>query len=197
MTQNEQHDIMEAKPQKEGILVRASRRIEATGTKTLVVFGVIGALLVGGGFLVAEVLEERFDRSNHSHYHQGLGVHDHDHDDQDDDRPAGSVDNSVNQAPVQTSPSIPVVETSELDGTYIATVQDESYTLIIKGNQATLQTSEMDGEQEVEQVIFDLEKKVAYVDGEAETYTFDGTKLVLTEVDNELFGNDQITFTKQ
>lgn len=192
MTQ-EKHDIIEAGPQKEGVLVRISRRIEATGTKTLVVFGVLLALLIGGGFLLAEVLEERFDRPDRPVVHQQGGVVAHD--DEDDDR--DDVDASVNQQATPASSSLPLVETSELDGTYTATVQDESYTLTIKGNQATLQTSEMDGEQEVEQVVFDLDKKIAYVDGEAETYTFDGTNLVLTEVDNELFGNDQITFTKQ
>lgn len=189
MTQ-EKHDIIEATPQKEGLLVRASRRIEATGTKTLVVFGLLLAFLIGGGFLVAEVLDERFDRPDRPSTHQQGGPVGRDH--KDDDR--DDVDTSVNQP---AASAVPMVETSELDGTYTARVQDESYTLTIKGNQATLQTSETDGEQEVEQVVFDLDKKIAYVDGEAETYTFDGTNLVLTEVDNELFGKDQITFTKQ
>lgn len=46
-------------------------------------------------------------------------------------------------------------------------------------------------------MIFDLDKKLAYIDGEADTYSLNGTTLTLTEIDANDTTLDKLTFIKQ
>lgn len=111
----------------------------------------------------------------------------------------GSSTSATSQA--SSAYGIPLVETSELDGTYTAQQGKNHYHLTIQGNQGTLEKLESDGEQEREYLVFDLEKQVVYMDDDddddVETYTFDGSSLTLTEIDDDMFDHDQIVFTKQ
>lgn len=110
-------------------------------------------------------------------------------------RPSSPVSGESQQTP-STAYGIALVDQSELDGTYTATMGRDVYTLTIKGNQGTLLEVEPDGEQNIDEVVFDLEKKVAYIDGEVEEYHFDGRTLTLTELDRDAFDQDKLVFTR-
>lgn len=194
-------DVQDGTGKKEGFWQKIKSKINGM-SKTQVILAAVAIVLVSNiAIMGASALMDRHDDLD-DRLEQQLG-----YDVDDDDQVVVSQSNSsttttANQTATAASQAaavygIALVETSELDGTYTATIFNETYTLTVKGNQATLQESEADGEQDIEQVIFDLDKKIAYVDGEAETYTFDGKTLVLTEVDNDLFDKDMISFTKQ
>lgn len=193
-------DVQDGTGKKEGFWQKIKSKINGM-SKTQVILAAVAIVLVSNiAIMGASALMDRHDDLD-DRLEQQLGY------DVDDDQVVVSQSNSsttttANQTATAASQAaaaygIALVEMSELDGTYTATIFNETYTLTVKGNQATLQESEADGEQDIEQVIFDLDKKIAYVDGEAETYTFDGKTLVLTEVDNDLFDKDTISFTKQ
>lgn len=194
-------DVQDGTGKKEGFWQKIKSKINGM-SKTQVILAAVAIVLVSNiAIMGASALMDRHDDLD-DRLEQQLG-----YDVDDDDQVVVSQNNSsttttANQTATTASQAaaaygIALVEMSELDGTYTATIFNETYTLTVKGNQATLQESEADGEQDIEQVIFDLDKKIAYVDGEAETYTFDGKTLVLTEVDNDLFDKDTISFTKQ
>ncbi|MGT2712387.1 DUF3642 domain-containing protein [Streptococcus oriscaviae] len=197
-------DVQDGTGKKEGFWQKIKSKINGM-SKTQVILAAVAIVLVSNiAIMGASALMDRHDDLD-DRLEQQLG-----YDVDDDDQVVVSQNNTSNSSTTTTANQtataasqaaaaygIALVETSELDGTYTATIFNETYTLTVKGNQATLQELEADGEQDIEQVIFDLDKKIAYVDGEAETYTFDGKTLVLTEVDNDLFDKDTITFTKQ
>lgn len=200
-----QQEIIEVQAeQKSSTWQTLKNKVANMSKKSIILVSAAALTLVVGGFVVAEVYENQFEALEHQIERQ-VGVLD---DDNSDDQQVQLTQSTAATTATSTATTTPanqlataygvnLVDSSELDGTYTATIFNETYTLTVKGNQATLQESEADGEQDIEQVIFDLEKKIAYVDGEAETYTFDGKTLVLTEVDNDLFDKDTISFTKQ
>ena len=69
--------------------------------------------------------------------------------------------------------------------------------MTVKGNQATLTEVDKDGNQDIEQVIFDLDKKLAYIDGKADSYTLNGPTLTLTEIDANDTTLEKLILTKQ
>lgn len=190
-------------------------RFASKGKKTIAVCAVGALLLAAGGWIAAEIYENRLDAMedkmeqqlrqqtaiiNQKKGNQGVLTQ--------ESSAASNVVASSTTAATTASTTIPaiqarsaygvtLVESSELDGTYTAQVGYDSYVLTVKGNQATLLEVERDGDQSLEEVIFDLDKKIAYVDGDVEHYTFDGQTLTLTEVDRNIFDQDQIVFTKQ
>ena len=199
------HEIIEHDAvAKQGFWQKAKSKIMGMTTKQLVFLALGLVVLSGVGMIAAEVFDNQLEIAEDKVERQ-LGL------EQDLDDKIVTIPSSTNTATntSQTAPTtslealanaygVNLVDKSELDGTYTATAGNDQYTLTVKGNQATLVELDTDGEQDLEQIIFDLDKKLAYVDGEAESYTLEGNNLTLTELDKELFNQqDSLTFTKQ
>lgn len=195
-TENKQGEIIEVveRPVAQQGITEKGKSFWNKLTKLQLVFLVAGLMILG--YLAVSAFDDLFDIEDRmeARYER-----------QDDDQmmaqaPAVSSQTdgttSSSSATTASNESSTPVASSELDGTYTGKVYDETYTLTVKGKQASLETAEMDGEREMEQVIFDLAQKTATIDGELHTYTFDGKNLVFTEVDNDMT-KDQLHFTKQ
>lgn len=188
-------------------------RLLGMSKKTIILLAAGAVLLVTAGFIAAEVYENKLERLENQLEQQAKMIQNGSQTNQQvassasrtrSDASSTSTESANAAATTATAGQsassaygIPLVETSELDGTYTATVGNDQYVLTVKGNQASLTETDYDGDQDMEQVIFDLDKKIAYVDGEAETYTVSGNTLTFTEIDNNLFQQDTITFTRQ
>lgn len=213
--QNENKQIIEQEVQTEekaSLLTSLKTKVSKMSKKSIILLSAGALLLVTGGFVAAEIYENRLEALE-TQVEQSLGLSD------DDDNQVTTAQSVVASSSSTASSSttaassttatavtaeqvaanygITLVESSELDGTYTATVGNDSYTLTIKGNQGSLVEVDNDGEQDSELVILDLEKKIAYIDGEADTYSLSGSTLTLTEVDTNDTTLDKISFTKQ
>ena len=184
-------------------------RVKSMSKKSIIFLSLGAVALIIGGFVLAEIYDDKMDvmedKIEQELRQQAVtGIQksgDRGIITNGNDTSVGNPVASSSEAATATQPrvvyGVNIVDSSELDGTYTAQVGYDSYTLTIKGNQGTLLEVESDGDQNLEEVIFDLEKNIAYVDGDIEQYNFDGTVLTLTEVDRDIFDQDQITFTRQ
>lgn len=213
--QNENKQIIEQEVQTEekaSLLTSLKTKVSKMSKKSIILLSAGALLLVTGGFVAAEIFENRLEALE-TQVEQSLGLSD------DDDNQVTTAQSVVASSSSTASSSttaassttttaitaeqvaagygITLVDSSELDGTYTATVGNDTYTLTIKGNQGSLVEVDNDGEQDSELVVLDLEKKIAYIDGEADTYSLSGSTLTLTEVDTNDTTLDKISFTKQ
>lgn len=213
--QNENKQIIEQEVQTEekaSLLTSFKTKVSKMSKKSIILLSAGALLLVTGGFVAAEIYENRLEALE-TQVEQSLGLSD------DDDNQVTTAQSVVASSSSTASSSttvassttttaitaeqvaagygITLVDSSELDGTYTATVGNDTYTLTIKGNQGSLVEVDNDGEQDSELVVLDIEKKIAYIDGEADTYSLSGSTLTLTEVDTNDTTLDKISFTKQ
>ena len=192
---NQQQEIMEvAENKKTGIWESVKQKVTGMSKKSIILFSVGALALVTAGFVVAEVYEDKLEVLGDQIERQ-VGIAD------DDDNQQVIAQTNASSASSENTTSASqlakLVDTSELDGTYTATSGDDTYTLTVKGNQATLTEVDKDGNQDIEQVIFDLDKKLAYIDGEADSYTLNGPTLTLTEIDANDTTLEKLILTKQ
>ncbi|HEM3589809.1 TPA: hypothetical protein U1C06_000723 [Streptococcus suis] len=198
---NQQQEIIEvAESKKTGVWESVKQKVTGMSKKSIILLSVGTLALVTAGFVVAEVYENKLEALGDQIERQ-VGIADDDDDNQQviaqaNASSASSV-NTTSASQLATSYGVKLVDTSELDGTYTATSGNDTYTLTVKGNQATLTEVDKDGDQDIEQVIFDLDKKLAYIDGEADSYTLNDPTLTLTEIDANDTTLEKLTFTKQ
>ncbi|HEM4277191.1 TPA: hypothetical protein U1X82_001973 [Streptococcus suis] len=197
---NQQQEIIEvAENKKTGVWESVKQKVTGMSKKSIILLSVGALALVTAGFVVAEVYENKLEALGDQIERQ-VGIADDDDNQQVIAQANASSASSVNTtsaSQLATSYGVKLVDTSELDGTYTAISGNDTYTLTVNGNQATLTEVDNDGDQDIEQVIFDLDKKLAYIDGEADTYSLNGTTLTLTEIDANDTTLDKLTFTKQ
>ncbi|MFI3060057.1 hypothetical protein [Streptococcus suis] len=197
---NQQQEIIEvAENKKTGVWESVKQKVTGMSKKSIILLSVGALALVTAGFVVAEVYENKLEALEDQIERQ-VGIADDDDNQQVIVQANASSASSVNTtfaSQLATSYGVKLVDTSELDGTYTAASGNATYTLTVKGNQATLTEVDNDGDQDIEQVIFDLDKKLAYIDGEADTYSLNGPTLTLTEIDANDTTLDKLTFTKQ
>ncbi|HEL1613542.1 TPA: hypothetical protein TXL52_001633 [Streptococcus suis] len=211
--QNQQQEIIEVTENKKtGAWESVKNKVAGMSKKSIILLSVGALALTTIGFVAAEVYENKLEALENQ-IEQQVGIVDYDDDNQQVVATASSsstvssstattnaataVTNAASASQLASSYGVKLVDTSELDGTYTATSGNDTYTLTVKGNQATLTEVDNDGDQDIEQVIFDLDKKLAYIDGEADTYALNGTTLTLTEIDANDTTLDKLTFTKQ
>ncbi|HFI0644803.1 TPA: hypothetical protein ACGO4K_000585 [Streptococcus suis] len=208
----QQEIIQVVENKKTGAWETVKNKVAGMSKKSIILLSVGALVLTTIGFVVAEVYENKLEALENQ-IEQQVGVVDYDDDNQQvvatasssstvssstaTTNAAAAVTNAASASQLASSYGVKLVDTSELDGTYTATSGNDTYTLTVKGNQATLTEVDNDGDQDIEQVIFDLDKKLAYIDGEADTYALNGTTLTLTEIDANDTTLDKLTFTKQ
>ncbi|CYV80976.1 hypothetical protein [Streptococcus suis] len=197
---NQQQEIIEvAENKKTGVWESVKQKVTGMSKKSIILLSVGALALVTAGFVVAEVYENKLEALGDQIERQ-VGIADDDDNQQVIAQANASSASSVNTtsaSQLATSYGVKLVDTSELDSTYTAASGNATYTLTVKGNQATLTEVDKDGDQDIEQVIFDLDKKLAYIDGEADSYTLNGPTLTLTEIDANDTTLEKLTFTKQ
>lgn len=210
---HQQQDIIEVTESKKTDTLETVKSKFSGMKKVSLILLAAGAMVVAAaGFIGVELYENRLEALENQ-IEQQVGIVDYDDDNQQVVATASSsstvssstattnaataVTNAASASQLASSYGVQLVDTSELDGTYTATSGNDTYTLTVKGNQATLTEVDNDGDQDIEQVIFDLDKKLAYIDGEADTYALNGTTLTLTEIDANDTTLDKLTFTKQ
>lgn len=210
---HQQQEIIEVTENKKtGAWESVKNKVAGMSKKSIILLSVGALALTTIGFVAAEVYENKLEALENQ-IEQQVGIVDYDDDNQQVVATASSsstvssssattnaataVTNAASASQLASSYGVKLVDTSELDGTYTATSGNDTYTLTVKGNQATLTEVDNDGDQDIEQVIFDLDKKLAYIDGEADTYALNGTTLTLTEIDANDTTLDKLTFTKQ
>ncbi|HEM6512156.1 hypothetical protein [Streptococcus suis] len=197
---NQQQEIIEvAENKKTGVWEAVKQKVTGMSKKSIILLSVGALALVTAGFVVAEVYENELEALEDQIERQ-VGIADDDDNQQviaQANALSASSENTTSANQLATSYGVKLVDTSELDGTYTATSGNATYTLTVKGNQATLTEVDKDGDQDIEQVIFDLDKKLAYIDGEADSYTLNGLTLTLTEIDANDTTLEKLTFTKQ
>ncbi|MCK3882670.1 hypothetical protein HCC13_10005 [Streptococcus suis] len=217
---HQQQEIIEVTENKKtGAWESVKNKVAGMSKKSIILLSVGALALTTIGFVAAEVYENKLEVYENklevleNQIEQQVGIVDYDDDNQQVVATASSsstvssstattnaataVTNAASASQLASSYGVKLVDTSELDGTYTATSGNDTYTLTVKGNQATLTEFDNDGDQDIEQVIFDLDKKLAYIDGEADTYSLNGTTLTLTEIDANDTTLDKLTFTKQ
>ncbi|HEM4137672.1 TPA: hypothetical protein U1W51_001253 [Streptococcus suis] len=196
---NQQQEIIEvAENKKTGVWESVKQKVTGMSKKSIILLSVGALALVTAGFVAVEVYENKLEALGDQIERQ-VGIADDDNQQviaQANASSASSV-NTTSASQLATSYGVKLVDTSELDGTYTAKSGNDAYTLTVKGNQATLTEVDKDGDQDIEQVIFDLDKKLAYIDGEADSYTLNGPTLTLTEIDANDTTLDKLTFIKQ
>ncbi|HFI0353433.1 TPA: hypothetical protein ACGOV8_000637 [Streptococcus suis] len=208
----QQEIIQVVENKKTGAWETVKNKVAGMSKKSIILLSVGALALTTIGFVAAEVYENKLEALENQ-IEQQVGIVDYDDDNQQVVATASSsstvssstattnaataVTNAASASQLASSYGVKLVDTSELDGTYTATSGNDTYTLTVKGNQATLTEVDNDGDQDIEQVIFDLDKKLAYIDGEADTYALNGTTLTLTEIDANDTTLDKLTFTKQ
>lgn len=210
---HQQQEIIEVTENKKtGAWESVKNKVAGMSKKSIILLSVGALALTTIGFVAAEVYENKLEALENQ-IEQQVGIVDYDDDNQQvvattsssstvssstaTTNAATAVTNAASASQLASSYGVKLVDTSELDGTYTATSGNDTYTLTVKGNQATLTEVDNDGDQDIEQVIFDLDKKLAYIDGEADTYALNGTTLTLTEIDANDTTLDKLTFTKQ
>ncbi|HEM6265075.1 TPA: hypothetical protein U2C71_000248 [Streptococcus suis] len=210
---HQQQEIIEVTENKKtGAWESVKNKVAGMSKKSIILLSVGVLALTTIGFVAAEVYENKLEALENQ-IEQQVGIVDYDDDNQQVVATASSsstvssstattnaataVTNAASASQLASSYGVKLVDTSELDGTYTATSGNDTYTLTVKGNQATLTEVDNDGDQDIEQVIFDLDKKLAYVDGEADSYSLSGSTLTLTEIDANDTTLDKLTFTKQ
>lgn len=210
---HQQQEIIEVTENKKtGAWESVKNKVAGMSKKSIILLSVGALVLTTIGFVAAEVYENKLEALENQ-IEQQVGIVDYDDDNQQvvattsssstvssstvTTNAATAVTNATSASQLASSYGVKLVDTSELDGTYTATSGNDTYTLTVKGNQATLTEVDNDGDQDIEQVIFDLDKKLAYIDGEADTYALNGTTLTLTEIDANDTTLDKLTFTKQ
>ncbi|HFI0795824.1 TPA: hypothetical protein ACGO6M_001454 [Streptococcus suis] len=210
---HQQQEIIEVTENKKtGAWESVKNKVAGMSKKSIILLSVGALALTTIGFVAAEVYENKLEALENQ-IEQQVGIVDYDDYNQQVVATASSsstvssstattnaataVTNAASASQLASSYGVKLVDTSELDGTYTATSGNDTYTLTVKGNQATLTEFDNDGDQDIEQVIFDLDKKLAYIDGEADTYALNGTTLTLTEIDANDTTLDKLTFTKQ
>ncbi|HEM5491604.1 TPA: hypothetical protein U1617_002210 [Streptococcus suis] len=210
---HQQQEIIEVTENKKtGAWESVKNKVAGMSKKSIILLSVGALALTTIGFVAAEVYENKLEALENQ-IEQQVGIVDYDDDNQQvvattsssstvssstaTTNAATAVTNTASASQLASSYGVKLVDTSELDGTYTATSGNDTYTLTVKGNQATLTEVDNDGDQDIEQVIFDLDKKLAYIDGEADTYALNGTTLTLTEIDANDTTLDKLTFTKQ
>ncbi|HFI0144223.1 TPA: hypothetical protein ACGPBJ_000467 [Streptococcus suis] len=213
MENKNQQEIIEVTENKQtGAWESVKSKVAGMSKKSIILLSVGALTLVTIGFVAGEVYENKLDALE-SQIERQVGIVDHDDDNQQVVATANSssvvssssattnaatvTTNALSVSDLAASYGVKLVDTSELDGTYTATSGNDAYTLTVKGNQATLTEVDNDGDQDIEQVIFDLDKKLAYVDGEADSYNLSGSTLTLTEIDANDTTLEKLTFTKQ
>lgn len=217
---HQQQEIIEVTENKKtGAWESVKSKVAGMSKKSIILLSVGALALTTIGFVAAEVYENKLEVYENklevleNQIEQQVGIVDYDGYNQQVVATASSsstvssstattnaataVTNAASASQLASSYGVKLVDTSELDGTYTATSGNDTYTLTVKGNQATLTEFDSDGDQDIEQVIFDLDKKLAYIDGEADTYALNGTTLTLTEIDANDTTLDKLTFTKQ
>ncbi|HEL1602728.1 TPA: hypothetical protein TXL59_001027 [Streptococcus suis] len=210
---HQQQEIIQVVENKQtGVWESVKQKVTGMSKKSIILLSVGALALTTIGFVAAEVYENKLEALENQ-IEQQVGIVDYDDDNQQVVATASSsstvssstattnaataVTNAASASQLASSYGVKLVDTSELDGTYTATSGNDTYTLTVKGNQATLTEVDKDGDQDIEQVIFDLDKKLAYIDGEADSYTLNGPTLTLTEIDANDTTLDKLTFTKQ
>lgn len=208
----QQEIIQVVENKKTGAWETVKNKVAGMSKKSIILLSVGALALTTIGFVAAEVYENKLEALENQ-IEQQVGIVDYDDYNQQVVATASSsstvssstattnaataVTNAASASQLASSYGVKLVDTSELDGTYTATSGNDTYTLTVKGNQATLTEFDNDGDQDIEQVIFDLDKKLAYIDGEADTYALNGTTLTLTEIDANDTTLDKLIFTKQ
>ncbi|HFI0790338.1 TPA: hypothetical protein ACGO62_000331 [Streptococcus suis] len=202
---NQQEIIEVTENQKTGAWESVKSKVAGMSKKSIILLSVGALTLATIGFVAAEVYENKLEALENQ-IEQQVGMVDYDDDNQQVVATANSssvasssstTTNALSVSDLAASYGVKLVDKSELDGTYTATSGNDTYTLTVKGNQATLTEVDNDGDQDIEQVIFDLDKKLAYVDGEADSYSLSGSTLTLTEIDANDTTLEKLTFTKK
>ncbi|HFI0451161.1 TPA: hypothetical protein ACGOY4_001142 [Streptococcus suis] len=209
---NQQEIIEVTENKKTGAWESVKSKVAGMSKKSIILLSVGALTLATIGFVAAEVYENKLEALENQ-IEQQVGIVDYDDDNQQVVATANSssavssssvttnaatvTTNALSVSELAASYGVKLVDTSELDGTYTATSGNDTYTLTVKGNQATLTEVDNDGDQDIEQVIFDLDKKLAYLDGEADSYSLNGSTLTLTEIDANDTTLEKLTFTKQ
>ncbi|HFI0264588.1 TPA: hypothetical protein ACGOU9_001010 [Streptococcus suis] len=213
MENKNQQEIIEVTENKQtGAWESVKSKVAGMSKKSIILLSVGAFTLATIGFVAGEVYENKLDALE-SQIERQVGIVDYDDDNQQVVATANSssavssssattnaatvTTNALSVSDLAASYGVKLVDTSELDGTYTATSGNDTYTLTVKGNQATLTEVDNDGDQDIEQVIFDLDKKLAYIDGEADSYSLSGSTLTLTEIDANDTTLEKLTFTKQ
>lgn len=197
---HQQQEIIQVVENKQtGVWESVKNKVAGMSKKSIILLSVGALALTTIGFVAAEVYENKLEALENQIERQ-VGIADDDDNQQVIAQANASSASSVNTtsaSQLATSYGVKLVDTSELDSTYTAASGNATYTLTVKGNQATLTEVDKDGDQDIEQVIFDLDKKLAYIDGEADSYTLNGPTLTLTEIDANDTTLEKLTFTKQ
>ncbi|MBY5009692.1 DUF3642 domain-containing protein [Streptococcus suis] len=200
MEQHNQPELIEAtENSKKTILESVKNRLTSMSKKTMILLSVGILTLATAGVVLAEVYDSKIEVLGNQ-IEQQVGIVDDDDNQQviaQANASSASSENTTSASQLATSYGVKLVDTSELDGTYTATSGNDTYTLTVKGNQATLTEVDKDGNQDIEQVIFDLDKKLAYIDGEVDSYTLNGPTLTLTEIDANDTTLEKLILTKQ
>lgn len=202
MEQHNQPELIEAtENSKKTILESVKNRLISMSKKTMILLSVGILTLATVGVVLAEVYDSKIDAFGNQIERQ-VGIKDEEDKNRQEvlatvssSSSAGTTTKSVSE--LAETYGVKLVDTSDIAGTYTAKDGNDRFSLVIKGNQATLTEVDDDGEQTIDQVIFDLDKKLAYIDGQVNTYSLTGSTLVITEVDNNDTTLDKMTFTKQ
>lgn len=201
MEQHNQPELIEAtENSKKTILESVKNRLTSMSKKTMILLSVGILTLATAGVVLAEVYDSKIEVLGNQ-IEQQLGIKEEDKDRQEvlatasSSSSAGTTTKSVSE--LAATYGVKLVDTSDIAGTYTAKDGNDHFSLVVKGNQATLTEVDDDGEQTIDQVIFDLDKKLAYIDGQVNTYSLTGSTLEITEVDNNDTTLDKMTFTKQ
>ncbi|MBY4972089.1 hypothetical protein K6V43_01600 [Streptococcus suis] len=202
MEQHNQPELIEAtENSKKTILESVKNRLTSMSKKTMILLSVGILTLATAGVVLAEVYDSKIEALGNQ-IEQQLGIKDEEDKNRQEvlatassSSSAGTTTKSVSE--LAATYGVKLVDTSNIAGTYTAKDGNDRFSLVIKGNQATLTEVDDDGEQTIDQVIFDLDKKLAYIDGQVNTYSLTGSTLVITEVDNNDTTLDKMIFTKQ
>lgn len=172
---NQQEIIEVTENQKTGAWESVKSKVAGMSKKSIILLSVGALTLATIGFVAAEVYENKLEALENQ-IEQHVGIVDYDDDNQQVVATANSssvassssattnattaTTNAMSVSDLAASYGVKLVDTSELDGTYTATSGNDTYTLTVKGNQATLTEVDNDGDQDIEQVIFDLDKNL-------------------------------------
>lgn len=109
---------------------------------------------------------------------------------------SGSVSSSRASSTSSSSPTT-VADSTELEGTYVATYEGGEWTLTLSADGGTLTKVDSDGEEEVELVEIDTTNQSILIGDDVHRYYINGNQLTVEDIDQEQDQDDTIVFTKQ
>jgi len=109
---------------------------------------------------------------------------------------SGAVSSSRASSTSSSSPTT-VADSTELEGTYVATYEGGEWTLTLSADGGTLTKVDSDGEEEVELVEIDTTNQSILIGDDVHRYYINGNQLTVEDIDQEQDQDDTIVFTKQ